>query len=76
MGQIQTLRRADRTAGSTVACLQRGFHIIRGQRPRPDTFQRTHKAAHLIVQEGPRTNIKVDFQPAGRFDFADIQTIQ
>ena len=58
--KIETMRRADRATGRTVAGVEGGAHLVGMPRPRTHALECADNAADLIVQKRPRAQVKMN----------------
>ena len=75
-GEIEPVGRADRPAGRAIAGVEGGFDDLRRPSPCANPFERADKAAHLIVQERPRAQVKAELGAIGAGDFFDAKRVE
>ena len=76
VGEIQSVWRADGTAGPAVAGRKGGADVIRFPCTASDSFERADKTANLIVQKGPGADVDVEKLAVGARDFFDPEFVE
>ena len=64
-GEVETFRRADRTASCAILGVKRARNVVRRPRPCANPLERADEAAHLVVQEASCADVKPEFYSAG-----------